>query len=178
MLSLRGETATRNPVGRITLKCVLGLTLLLLGFDHAYSATELFTIYSGRAIGPVTLGMDIGELKKALGGSLAAGADQTVYTLPQQGLTVFTLYGRVTRVRTTNPNHRTEAGFGPGERDWTRVRQAACNGGLNEASAVYQVSKGFEIFCPLKGIVIEVLDGKVVGLSVIPVETLRIGARP
>lgn len=176
MRSLRGETATRNPVARITLKCLLVLTLLLLGFEHAHSAE--FTINLGKGIGPVTLGMDISELKKAVGGSLSTEADQAVYTLSEQGLTVFTLYGRVTRVRTTNPNHRTEAGFGPGEKDWTRVRQAACNGGLSEASVVYDVTKGFEIRCPLKGIIIEVQDGKVAGLSVIPAETLRSGARP
>ncbi len=58
------------------------------------------------------------------------------------------------------------------------MRQAACNGGLNEASAVYDALKGFEIYCPLKGIIIEVLEGKVAGLSVVPAEALRSGAKP
>ncbi len=169
--------ATRSLRAGIALTCLLVSGVLLLGLQPAHSAAE-FTIYPGKGIGPVTLGMSIDELKRVLGGSLSTGADQTVYTVPQQGLAVSVLYGRVTRVRTTNPSHRSEAGFGPGDQEWTRVRQAACNGGLNEASAVYDVVKGFEIYCPLKGIIIEVQEGKVVGLSVVPAEALRSGVRP
>ncbi len=169
--------ASRSLRAGIALTCLLVSGVLLFGLQPAYSAAE-FTIHPGKGIGPVTLGMDVDELRRVFGGSLSTGADQTVYMVPQQGLAVSVLYGRVTRVRTTNPSHRSEAGFGPGDQDWTRVRQAECNGGLNEASAVYEAAKGFEIHCPLKGIIIEVQEGKVTGLSVVPAEALRSGARP
>ena len=152
------------------------LTLLLLGSGRAESAPQ-FVVRPGRGIGPITLGMKAGDLKRVFGAALSITTDQTVFTLPRQGVTAFTFKGRVVRIRTTNPNHRTESGFGPGDKDWVKARQALCNSGLSEASAVYQASGRFEIRCPLRGVIIEVSDGSIAGLSVILVQRLRSKAR-
>lgn len=145
-------------------------TIAQSGVMLAVGAPAPSTLISpGQGIGPITLGMPESELIRVLGATArpVVSGDERVFTFPPQGLTIWTLRGQVVRVRTANPNHRTLSGFGPGQGNWESARDALCAG----VSARYDLpGGGFEIRCPFSGIVIEVGQGRITSLTVIPSE--------
>ncbi len=152
---------------------------ILLAASPVYSGPQP-AVQPGEKIGPVTLGMTEDQVKRAMGASVSPGAieGQPVLNVPSQGLTIWISVGRVARVRTTNPAHKTVAGFAPGDTGWQIAKQALCNGGLSEASALRTMSGGFEFWCPFRGVMVEVSGDRVTSISVIPRDRLSSGASP
>jgi len=156
------------------IKRILLFLLLLVELSPA-SAASAVVVSPGRGIGPVRLSMTEAQLKRILGPSTPVASAKGRYplTFPSQGLTVWFSKGRVVKVRTVNPDHKTVSGFAPGDTRWEQAKQAICHGGRSEASATRETAAGFEIRCPLRGVVLEVSGGRVVSLSVIPIAGLR-----
>jgi len=161
-------------VSRVISRKILVFVLLLAELAPASHASAL-VVTPGRGIGSVRLSMTEAQVKRILGPSIPVASAKGRYPLnfPSQGLTVWFSKGRVVKVRTVNPNHKTVSGFAPGDTRWEQARQALCHGGRSEASATRATPAGFEIRCPLRGVVLEVSQGRVVSLSVIPIAKLR-----
>jgi hypothetical protein len=132
-------------------------------------------ITPGRGIGRVTLRMTARQVYAVLGppATTAYTRGQLLLRYPVGGLTVWIAKDRVIRIRTVHPDHRTAAGFGPGDGRWEQARQALCHGGRSEASATRPTAAGFEIRCPLRGVILEVSQDRLASVSVIPIERLR-----
>ena len=166
-------------MSRVISRKILVFVLLLAELAPASHASAL-VVTPGRGIGPVRLWMTENQVKSILGPSTPVASSKGRYPLsfPSQGVTVWFSKGRVVKVRTVNPDHKTVSGFAPGDTRWEQARQALCHGGRSEASATRATPAGFEIRCPLRGVVLEVSQGRVVGLSVIPIAKLRARRTP
>ncbi|MDR7522484.1 MAG: hypothetical protein QN168_08480 [Armatimonadota bacterium] len=160
--------------GRQSIQILVGVFLTVV-LAAGPSSSASFAVEPGKRIGPVTIGMAEHEVLAAVGGGMrpAPGPAPDVLEIPAHGLTVWFSTGRVIRIRTTNTAHKTPSGYGPGDGNWAGARQASCNGGVSEASAVHVTAAGFEIRCPFAGLVLEVSRGRIVGLVVLPSERLR-----
>jgi len=158
----------------VTSRKILVFVLLLAVLAPASHASAL-VVTPGRGIGSVRLSMTEAQVKRVLGPSIPAvsATGRHPLSFPSQGVTVWFSKGRAVKVRTVNPDHKTAAGFAPGDTRWEQAKQALCHGGRSEASATRATPTGFEIRCPLRGIVLEVSHGRIVGLSVIPIAKLR-----
>ncbi|MDR7518108.1 MAG: hypothetical protein QN131_00375 [Armatimonadota bacterium] len=160
--------------GRQSIQTVVGI-FLAVALAAGPSSSASFAVEPGKRIGPVAIGMTEHEVLNAVGGRMrpAQGPAREVLEIPAHGLTVWLSTERVIRIRTTNAAHKTQSGYGPGDENWTRARQALCNGGVSEASAVHMTAAGFEVRCPFAGLVLEVSRDRIVGLVVLPSERLR-----
>ncbi len=119
------------------------------------SAPQKYVIQPGRGLGPIVLGMTV---------ATARG----VVSIPTEKIDVWIDSGHVARIRTTNPSHRTNSGFGPGQNDWEGAREELCRG----VSVRQDKTDGFEIQCPLAGLVIEVSDQVMTAFVLSPPEKL------
>jgi len=119
------------------------------------SAPQKYVIQPGRGLGPIVLGMTVATA-------------QSVVSIPAEKIAVWIDGGHVARIRTTNPSHRTDTGFGPGQNNWEAAREELCRG----ASVKQDKIDGFEIQCPLAGLVIEVSDQVMTAFVLSPPEKL------
>ena len=119
------------------------------------SPPQKYVIQPGRGLGPIVLGMTVATA-------------QTVVTMPAEKIDVWIDSGYATRIRTTNPSHRTDNGFGPGQNNWEAAREELCLG----ASVRQDRTDGFEIHCPLAGLVLEVSDQVITAFVLSPPEKL------
>ncbi len=119
------------------------------------SASQKYVIQPGRGLGPIVLGMTVTTA-------------QSVVSIPVEKIDVWIDRGHVARIRTTNPSHRTDSGFGPGQNNWDAAREELCRG----ASVRQEKTGGFEIQCPLAGLVIEVSDQVITAFVLSPPEKL------
>lgn len=149
--------------------------ILLVAWWGPISHASPLVIGPGRGIGPITLRMPAERVRQILGppAAVASAREQHLWRFPSHGLTVWIAKGRVIRIRTTHPDHKTAAGLAPGDSRWEQARQALCHGGRNEASVTRATPTGFEVRCPLRGVILEVSQGYLASISVIPIEPLR-----
>ncbi len=145
--------ATYPSVILAALAAVCGV-LSLIAAPPADSAPS-YVIQPGRAVGPIVLGATV-------------ATSQNVVSVASQKIDVWVEYGHIAQIRTTNPSHQTESGFGPGQSNWEEARAALCQG----ASIKQEMASGFEIRCPLAGLVIEVTDQVISAFVVMPAERL------
>lgn len=114
-----------------------------------------YVIQPGKAVGPIVLGTTV-------------ATSQNVVSVASEKIDVWIEYGRVAQIRTSNPSHQTESGFGPGQGNWEEAREALCQG----ASIKQETPSGFEIRCPLAGLVIEVADQVISAFVIMHAERL------
>lgn len=156
-------------------RLAVGALIVILGIllaTYPSSAAQM-GIDPGRGIGPALLGMPAGPARAALakfGGRLSQASQGNVQVIgsASEGLTVWIQSGVVRRVRTVNPAHRTVTGLAPGTRFGVIARESFCNKDGVRASVEFERDESSHIGCPFMGLIVEVADGQVVAVSVIP----------
>jgi len=154
-----------------------GIAVIVLLFIIVWYALPSFAaqlaIDPGRGIGPAFVGMRAGPARAALskfGGrlSLATQGNVQVIGAASEGISVWIQGGVVRRVRTVNPAHRTVTGLAPGTPFDVIARESFCNKDGVRASVEFARTESSHIGCPFTGLIVEVADGRVVAVSVIP----------
>jgi len=159
-------------VVRLMTGILLLLTLTVIAFTLPSSAAQM-GIDPGRRIGPVFIGMRASPARAALakfGGRLSQASQGNVQVIgsASEGLTVWIQSGVVRRVRTVNPAHRTVTGLAPGTRFGVIARESFCNKDGVRASVEFERNERSHIGCPFMGLIVEVADGQVAAVAVIP----------
>lgn len=156
-------------------KCGPAAIIVILGvllYVPPSSATEM-AISPGKGVGPALLGMQAGPARAALakfGGRLSQASQGNVQVIgsASEGISVWIQGGVVRRVRTVNPAHRMVTGLAP-ERPFDVIaRESFCNKDGVRASVEFERGESSHIGCPFTGLIVEVADGRVVAVSVIP----------
>ncbi len=95
-------------MSNVTPRKILVFVLLLVELAPAAHASAL-VVTPGSGIGSVRLSMTEAQVKGILGPSIpvASAKGQHPLNVPSQGLTVWFFKGRVVKVRTVNPDHKT-----------------------------------------------------------------------
>lgn len=138
------------------------LLAVILAVQRQGAAAPI-VITPGVGIGPLILGMRAVDIPRVLGLTITPGLDgnRVVYDVPKMGLTSWASDERVVQVRTVNPLHRTPGGVRPGQ-EWSDEVLSLCSG----MALATEIAGGVEIDCPFVGIKFEVIDGKIVSISV------------
>ncbi|HET8564579.1 MAG TPA: hypothetical protein VFM35_11960 [Candidatus Binatia bacterium] len=158
----------------------LFVALLCSGLVASSSAFGLASssnlqITPGKGIGPILLGMNEADLARLMGPPLAVQTTESYRILHFRTLGIsvwiaepWATWAKAVRIRTTNPHHRTQEGFGP-RADSKWIEDTLCKG----VSAKYDTQDGLEIHCPLGRVIIELNNSqRIVALSVTPQDTL------
>ena len=159
-----------RSVKPVTGGIIVLITILLLALP---SFATPMGIDPGKGIGPALVGMRAGSARAALakfGGRLSQATQGNVQVIgsASEGLSVWIQVGVVRRVRTVNPAHRTVAGLAPGTPFNVIARERFCNKNGVRASVEFERGESSHIGCPFAGLIVEVADGRVVAVSVIP----------
>ena len=146
--------------------------MMILVVAHPSPAAQM-GIDPGRGIGPAVVGMPAGAARAALaafGGQLSSArqGDMQVLGSASEGISIWIQGGVVRRVRTVNPAHRTITGLAPGVRFDAIVRESFCNKDGIRAAVEFERTESSHIGCPFTGLIVEVAEGQVVAVSVIP----------
>jgi len=154
----------------VTAAIVVIISILLYALPS--SATQM-GIDPGKGIGPALLGMRAGNARAVLakfGGrlSLASQGNVQVIGSATEGISVWIQGGVVRRVRSVNPAHRTVTGLAPDTPFDVIARESFCNKDGVRASVEFARGESSHIGCPFTGLIVEVADGRVVAVSVIP----------
>jgi hypothetical protein len=157
----------------VRLMTVILLLILTVAAFTLPSFAARMSIDPGRGIGPALIGMRAGPARAALakfGGRLSQASQGNVQVIgsASEGLTVWIQGGVVRRVRTVNPAHRTVTGLAPGTRFGVIARESFCNKDGVRASVEFERDDSSHIGCPFMGLIVEVADGVVAAVSVIP----------
>ena len=146
--------------------------MMILVAAHPSPAAQM-GIDPGRGIGPAVVGMPAGAARAALaafGGQLSSARQGNMQVLgsASEGISIWIQGGVVRRVRTVNPAHRTITGLAPGVRFDAIVRESFCNKDGIRAAVEFERTESSHIGCPFTGLIVEVAEGQVVAVSVIP----------
>ncbi len=158
----------------------LFVALLCSGLVASSSAFSLASssnlqITPGKGIGPILLGMNEADLSRLMGppSNVQTTESHRILHFRTLGISVWiaepwATWAKAVRIRTTNPHHRTQEGYGP-RADSKWIEDTLCKG----VSAKYDAQNGLEIHCPLGGVIIELNNSqRIVALSVTPQQAL------
>ncbi len=156
------------------------VVVLCSGFIASSSAlspasSSYLQITPGKGVGPILLGMNEADLTRLMGppSNVQTTNSHRILHFKALGISVWiaepwATWHKAVRIRTTNPHHRTQEGFGP-KTDSKWIEDTLCKG----LSAKYDTQDRLEIHCPLGGIIIELNNSqRIVALSVTPQHTL------